>query len=212
MATSSRSNRAAATRRAPPTVRPAGTRLDSDTWTGTDAFARAGLPTIKLQAPTHDSAPPVLLTHADNPQGAEFHPDTATLVGLETEARETNTPAAARWRRPPALQNDPLGDLANFQGNDLLVLRDYKLKEQDQRDRRSLQGAVLLGIISLIVLTLVLVVVAVGIKAITEGFGEHIISLVLTAALSGLGGAVAWAFRGTSPDSTPRTKPKPRTR
>ena len=89
-------------------------------------------------------------------------------------------------------------DFVHFQGNDLLALRDYKLIEQGQRDKRSMQGSVLLGIISVIVLTLVLVVVGVGGKRLTEGFGEHLISLVLTGALSGLGGAVAWAFRGAS--------------
>ena len=89
--------------------------------------------------------------------------------------------------------------------NDQRSLRDYKLLVQGQRDQRSSQVSVLLGIISVIFLTLILVVVAVGIKCITEGFGEHILSLVLTAALSGLGGAVVWAFRGASTEQNRRS-------
>jgi hypothetical protein len=100
------------------------------------------------------------------------------------------------------LRVNSLSEFADFQGNDLLILRDYKLTEQGQRDKRSMQGLVLLGIIGVIILTLVLVVVGVGVKWITEGFGEHLISLVLTAALSGLGGAVAWAFRGAAIEQT----------
>ncbi len=126
------------------------------------------------------------LAPASNPHGAEFHRDTATLVGLEPEAHGTGT-------HPDVL----------------LKLREYELKAQGQRDRRPMQGSILFTIIKVIVLTLVLVVVAVGVKWLTEGFAEHILSLVLTAVLSGLGGAVAWAFRGTTPD-THRSAPQPR--
>jgi hypothetical protein len=185
-----------------PAVRSAGALLDGDTWTGTDAFARAGVPTITLQQPPRDSVAHVPLGHASNPQWAEFHSATETLVGYEAEAGAGPLGSPGRRRRSPPPRVDPLSDFAHFQGNDLLVLRDYKLSVQGQRDKRSMQGSVLLGIISVIILTLVLVVVGVGIKWITEGFGEHIISLVLTAALSGLGGAVAWAFRGASTASS----------
>ena len=181
-----------------------GALLDGDTWTGTDAFTRAGLPPITLQ-PTRHSATLLHLGQPSNPQGAEFHSETGTLVGLEAEVRVANTSSAVRRGRSHLSSVDSLSEFLHFQGNDLLVLRDYKLIEQGQRDRRSMQGSVLLGIISLIFLTLSLVIVGVGLRWITEGFGEHIISLVLAAALSGLGGAVAWAFRGTS--TTPSRHP-----
>jgi hypothetical protein len=178
-----------------PAMRSAGALLDGATWTGADAFARAEVPTIRLQPVSH--GPP------NNPEGAEFYSDTGTFVGLETEARaDDHSGSVPLRRRPPPLRVNSLSEFADFQGNDLLILRDYKLTEQGQRDKRSMQGLVLLGIIGVIVLTLVLVVVGVGVKWITEGFGEHLISLVLTAALSGLGGAVAWAFRGAAIEQT----------
>lgn len=183
-------------------ARSAGALLDGDTWTGTDAFARAGLPPITLQQPVSDGATRVPVGQAGNPEGAEFHSETGTLVGLEAEAHVAYTGSALRLRRSPPSLAGSLSDFVHFHGNDLLVLRDYKLIEQGQRDKRSMQGSVLLGIISLIVLTLVLVIVAIGLGWITEGFGEHVISLVLATALSGLGGAVAWAFRATSIAST----------
>ncbi len=162
-----------------------GVLLDGETWTGTDTFTRPGLPTVHLKPPTTPHPLPSASSRlARNAHGAEFHRVTGTLVGLEAEARRTD---------------------ANY--DDLLKLREHELKVQDQRDRRSMQGAVLLAIIGVIVMTLVLVVVTVGVKWITEGFGEHIISLVLTAALSGLGGAVAWAFRGTAPGHASPTHP-----
>jgi hypothetical protein len=184
-----------------PAARSVGALLDGDTWTGTDAFARAGVPIITLQQPPRDSVH-LPLGHASNSQYAEFHSATETLIGYEAEAGADPRGSTGRRRRSPQPKVDPLSDFAHFQGNDLLVLRDYKLSVQGQRDKRSMQGSVLLGIISVIILTLVLVVVGVGVKWITEGFGEHIISLVLTAALSGLGGAVAWAFRGASTESS----------
>jgi hypothetical protein len=176
-------------------MRSAGALLNGDTWTGTDAFARTDAPTISQRPVPHDPA--------NNPEGAEFYSDTGTLVGLETEARaDDHSSSVPPRRRPPPLRVNSLSEFAYFQGNDLLILRDYKLTEQGQRDKRSMQGLVLLGIIGVIVLTLVLVVIGVGVKWITEGFGEHLISLVLTAALSGLGGAVAWAFRGASTEQS----------
>jgi hypothetical protein len=189
VATSPRSLPAAASEF--PAMRAAGALLDGVTWTGTDAFARAEVPTIRLQPVSHGLA--------ENPDGAEFYSDTGTLVGLEAEVQaEDHTGFASLRRRSSRSVVDSLSEFAQFQGNDLLTLREYKLTEQGQRDKRSMQGLVLLGIIGVIVLTLVLVVVGIGIKWITEGFGEHLISLVLTAALSGLGGAVAWAFRGAA--------------
>jgi hypothetical protein len=175
-------------------MRSAGALLDGDTWTGTDAFARADVPTISLQQPASRGS-------ANNPGGAELHSDTGTLVGLEAEARVGDHVGVVPPRQRLSMV-DSLSEFAHAQGNDLLILRDYKLTEQGQRDKRSMQGLVLLGIIGLIVLTLVLVVLGVGVNWITEGFGEHLISLVLTAALSGLGGAVAWAFRGASTEQS----------
>jgi hypothetical protein len=80
-----------------------------------------------------------------------------------------------------------------------------RLKAQREQHRHVMQGQVLLGVLFVIFLTLVLVVVGIGVKWITEGFGEHLISLVLTAAMSGLGGAVAWAFRESSTEQGRRS-------
>jgi hypothetical protein len=194
MATSSSSGPAAVPES--PAMKSAGALLNGDTWTGTDAFARTDVPTISQRPVPHDPA--------NNPEGAAFYSETGTIVGLETEARADNhTGSVPLQRHSPPLRVNSLSEFAHFQGNDLLILRDYKLTEQGQRYKRSMQGLVLLGIIGVIVLTLVLVVVGVGVKWITEGFGEHLISLVLTAALSGLGGAVAWAFRGASTEQSP---------
>lgn len=88
-----------------------------------------------------------------------------------------------------------------------ILLKDYDLKARDQRNQHMMQAWVLLGIFAIIMVTLVLSIVAVGIDWITQDFAQQILSLVLTAALSGLGGAVAWAFRGvasTSQDSNRR--------
>lgn len=189
-------------------ARSAGALLDGETWTGTDAFARPGLPTITLQQHS-DGTTQDLPSRTNNPEGTEFHPDTGTLVGLEAEAHVAYLDTRLPRQRSTPLHAGSLEDFIHFHGNDLLVLRDYKLVEQGQRYRRSMQGSVLLGIISVIVLTLVLVIVGIGVKWISEGFGEHIISLVLAAALSGLGGAVAWAFRATAGASTAPSRQSP---
>jgi hypothetical protein len=63
-----------------------------------------------------------------------------------------------------------------------------------QANRHVMQAWVLLAVTAVILATLSGAIVSVGLRWISEEFAQQVISLVLTATLSGLGGAVAWAF------------------
>jgi hypothetical protein len=76
-----------------------------------------------------------------------------------------------------------------------------ELLVHSQENRHAMQGWVLSAVLSVILLTLVGAIAAVGVHWISEDFGQQIISLVLTATLSALGGAAAWAFRDVGTDS-----------
>lgn len=76
-----------------------------------------------------------------------------------------------------------------------------ELLVRSQANRHAMQGWVLSAVLSVIVLALGGAITAVGAHWISEDFGQQIISLVLTATLSALGGAAAWAFRDIGADS-----------
>ena len=154
----------------------------SSVWTDNGQIVNDGLPGLTVSGTLRSAESSEDAIAEEVGGGAVFQRDTGTLVGLDDDA----SPSRSILWGPGANRDD------------LLVFRSYQLQVQGQRHQHAMQGWVLLGILVVIMTTLVLSIVAVGVHWITEGFAQHVLSLILTAALSGLGGAVAWAFRGAT--------------